>query len=155
MKLPSDVDISPTKIIDAVAAVVAGKGAYTDAQLREYADFDARSAYFDNCVGWAITLGLARRSTGGTLVAVKSTSKGIADGLDDGAKKRIFINALLRWPPFGMFVANIGRGLPVKDARIGCELTSASKTRPNSSATSLPVGASGSGYSEKVSAEIP
>lgn len=117
MKLPSDVDISPTKIIDLVTAVVAGNASYSEQQLRQFAGFDPKSSYFDNCVTWAIILKLVRRDASEILVPIKAGTRGISDALtNDHKKKEIFAKALLRWPPYMMFLANIGQGLALKDS---------------------------------------
>jgi hypothetical protein len=116
MKLPSDVDISPLKIIDLIVAVVEGNSAYSDEKLKSYAGFVSKSQYFDRCVEWGINLGFVRRGRNGILEPVKAATKRLREGLTENEKYRAFGAALVKWQPFEAFLAFLGRGLSAREA---------------------------------------
>jgi hypothetical protein len=116
MKFPSDGDISPTKIVDLIVAVVQGNGSYSDEKLKSYAGFTPNSPYFDRCVEWGIELGWVRRRRDGVLEALKAARKRMREGLSDNEKERAFGAALLKFKPFEAFLAFLGRGLSAREA---------------------------------------
>jgi hypothetical protein len=116
MKFPSDVDISPIKIVNLIVAVVEGNGGYSDEKLKSYAGFTANSLYFDRCVEWGIELRLVHRRQDDMLAAIKEATKRLREGLTDTEKERAFAAALLKYKPFAAFLAFLGRGLSAREA---------------------------------------